>query len=445
VSPAGRLRAACRSGPLAERNFRLLTTGQFTSTIGDFCYAVALPWLVLSAHGGPVLLGTVLACYGVPRTVLIPLGGVLADRLGPRTVMLAADIVRCGLVTALTVLAARQIASLAALGPVAAMLGAGEGLFLPASFAIMPALLKPDDLQAGNAINSAAVQLGSLIGPVLGGLLVASAGSAPAFAVDAASFAVSAAALALISRKAPPADAAAQPAASPGTEADARLAVPRAGRPQDAAPNIWQLLRRSRLLQVIIVVTAAANFAFGGTLEVALPALAHQRFGPAGYGALIACFGAGAVTGTLMAAKAKGLRRPAVIACAAFVADGAAVSLVPFLGGLPGAAAAVLVSGACNGFGNVIMITLLQQWAPSRLLGRVMSLVMLASMGTFPVSVAISGVLVRSFGPARFFPVAGVILALAVLAAITQREVRDFGVDPGPAEPAALAAPGRSA
>jgi MFS family permease len=101
----GRMTAALRSGPLAVRSFRLLAGGQFTSTIGDYCYAVALPWFVLSTHGGPILLGAVLACYGIPRTVLIPVGGVLADKLGPRTVMLAADAARCVLVTALALLA----------------------------------------------------------------------------------------------------------------------------------------------------------------------------------------------------------------------------------------------------------------------------------------------------------------------------------------------------
>jgi MFS family permease len=128
----GRLAAARRSlgaGPLAVRNFRLLAGGQFASTIGDFCYAVALPWLVLSSHGGPVLLGIVLACYGVPRTALIPVGGILADKVGSRTLMLTADAARCVLVATLAVLAARHTASLAALGPIAALIGAGEGLF----------------------------------------------------------------------------------------------------------------------------------------------------------------------------------------------------------------------------------------------------------------------------------------------------------------------------
>ena len=83
-----------RAGPLGVRSFRLLCGGQLASTIGDYFYAVALPWLVLSEHGGAILLGTVLACYGVPRTALIPAGGVLADKLGPRTLMLMADAAR---------------------------------------------------------------------------------------------------------------------------------------------------------------------------------------------------------------------------------------------------------------------------------------------------------------------------------------------------------------
>jgi len=195
--------AAWRSGPLAMPSFRLLTGGQFTSTIGDYCYAVALPWLVLSSHGGAILLGTVLACYGVPRMVLIPVGGVLADKVGPRTVMLIADAGRCVVVAAMAVLAARHTASLTALGPAAALIGAGEGLFIPASFSLMPSLLSEERLAAGNAISNAAVQAGSLLGPALGGALVATTrASTWAFVIDAASFAVSALTLALIPRRA---------------------------------------------------------------------------------------------------------------------------------------------------------------------------------------------------------------------------------------------------
>ena len=438
---AQRLAGPFRTGPLAVRDFRLFGLGQLGSTIGDYCYAVALPWLVLSAHGGTVLLGTVLACYGVPRTVLIPVGGIFADKLSPRVVMLAADAVRCVLVAVLAVFAARGLVSLAFLGPVAALIGAGEGVFLPASAAIMPSLLPPDQLQAGNGLSAAMIQVGSLVGPVVGGILVAAAGSAPAFALDAASFAVSAAALALMRgrRAGVPVPAAQEGglAGGPGP-GGARADDPRAPQPRDTGQpdrdetSIWRFFLHARVLQAIVLIAVLANFVISGAFEVALPALAHARFGAAGYGALIACFGVGSLAGTLSAARL-GLRRPALGACASYLIGGVAISFVPFLGGLAGAAAADLVFGATANFGNVIVITLLQRWAPARLLGRVMSLVMLASIGTFPASVALSGVIVRRLGPAPFFPAAGAVVTLAVLLAMTLREFRNFGATDRPA------------
>jgi predicted MFS family arabinose efflux permease len=466
ASVLARARAAFRGGPLAVRSFRLLAVGQLTSTVGDYCYAVALPWLVLSNHGSPALLGTVLACYGVPRTVLIPAGGVLADRIGPRLLMVSADTVRCCLVAVLVVLATQRLASLAVLGPVAALIGAGEGLFVPASYAIMPALVEPDQLQAANGISSALLQVGTLIGPVLGGALVALAGPAPAFAADAASFAVSAGSLALIAtrRAAAPESAAAAAGSAPGLELAAVPGVepfavpgPEATSTADSAPasaadaqtagtadstpaneqGVLSLLLHSRLLQSLLVVTVVANLAAGGTLEVALPDLAHARFGAAGYGALLACLGAGGLTGTLTAARSSSLRRPAVVSLSAFLVAAVAIALIPYLGGLAGAAPAVLVFGAGAGFGNVVMITLMQHWAPSRLLGRVMSLVMLASLGSFPVSVAVAGILVRRLGPPPFFPICAAVLAVALVGALSQRQIRKFGAadPPGPADP----------
>ena len=442
---ARRLGRTFRAGPLAVRDFRLLGVGQLASTVGDYCYAVALPWLVLSAHGGTVLLGTVLACYGIPRTVLIPLGGILTDRISPRVVMLAADAGRCVLVAVLAVFAARGLASVAFLGPVAALIGAGEGLFLPASAAIMPSLLRAEELQAGNGLSVALIQIGTLIGPVLGGLLVTIPGPATAFAVDAASFAVSAGALAIMRGHRAPAPVPGE--AAPAQENAAQKSTVQENTAQQSTAqqttgqgpaggeeaSIWRFFLRARVLQAIVLIAVLANFVLSGALEVALPALAHARFGAYGYGALIACFGAGSLAGTLTAARLS-LRRPALGASASYLVGSVAIAFLPFLGGLPGAAAATVIFGATGNFGNVIVITLLQQWAPPRLLGRVMSLLLLASIGTFPASVALSGLIIRSIGPAPFFPAAGVVLAIAVMLAVLVREFRRFGV---PAEPSA--------
>jgi MFS family permease len=441
-----RLGSMWRSGPMSNRDFRLLSAGQLTSTTGDSCYVIALPWLILTTHSGrsgPALLGIVLACYGVPRTILIPVGGILADKIGPRRLMLAADLVRCVLVAVLALLAARRLSSLQALGPIAAVIGAGEGLFMPASLSIMPTLLPPEELPAGNALGGAMLQGGTLVGPILGGILVATAGTTPAFAVDAVSFAVSALTLSLISASrrvagqpppepvtgSPDADAAIQAstAGSSGTADSAVTADPAA----TASPTVWHLVRTARLLQVILAMGIAANLASGATFEVALPTLSHDRFGAGGYGALLACFAVGAMIGTLSAVRAGRFARPALAGFSAYLVQALAIAVLPFLWGLPGAAAAVLVGGLANGFGNVLFITLLQQWAPPRLLGRVMSLIMLATTGIYPLSVAVGGVLVRRLGPSPIFPIAAVLIVLPVLAALTQREMRQFGADAG--------------
>jgi len=428
----GRARSALRDGPLAVRNFRLLTAGQFASTIGDYCYAVALPWFVLSAHGGTIVLGTVLACYGIPRAALIPVGGVLADRFGARTSMLAADAARCALLVLFAVLASRHTVSLLTLAPAAGLLGAGTGVFMPASYAIMPTLLDSRRLTAGNGVFTTAQQAGSLIGPAAGGALIVVTGPALAFGVDAASFAASALALALIPRAAAP-DPGPPATPSPPTAPAAASRSDKTERGGEPVPGVLAMLRTSRVLQISVLLTLCANLAMGGLIEVAVPDLAHERFGAPGLGALLACIAAGSMAGTLASARTGSLRRPVPVATAVYMIMAAGMAAVPFLGGLPGALAAMTIVGAGNGLGNVVLISRLQMWAPPKLLGRLMSVIMLSAYGSYPVSVAVTGVLIRHTGPAAFFPVAAVIAALPLLVGLTQREWRDFGLPPAAA------------
>ena len=414
-----RPRTAWKIGPLASRDFRLLSTGQLTSTVGDGFLWVALPWLVLSASRGALTLGTVMACYGVTRAGMLTVGGALADRVGPRLIMLTSDLGRLCLLAGLAVISVKHAASLPTLCPLAALLGAGSGLFIPASMAIMPTLLVPDQLQAGNGIFTAMTQTGAFLGPVLAGVLVATAGPSPAFLADAVTFAVSAVTLTLIGRRAPH-------ARTPSPSAAAR---PPGG--------MWTLLRKWRVLRLVLLQITMGSLVFGGAFEVALPALAHLRFGPAAYGALLASLGIGAVLGTLAAARVKPLAKPMIIASMAFLGQGVAISLVPFLGGLGGALAAILLYGMCNGLGNVIFLTVIQRTAPAHLLGRVMSLILLANWGIFPLSVAIAGLAVTRLRPSLFFPVAGAVMAVPLLAALTQRDFRTLGARPA-AEPPAV-------
>ncbi len=444
--------------PLRHRAFRLLAGGQLASNVGDAFYAVALPWYVLADHGGPILLGAVLASYGVPRTALVAVGGHASDRWRPWTVMMVADTVRALAVGALAVLAVLGPASAALLVPVAAVLGAGEGLFLPASFAIVPSLVPDEDLQAGNALTSGGTQFATLVGPAVGGAVVAVVEPACAFGVDGFTFFISAltlfgvraskrrplrgtwreedlvvdaatgsdGVLDVVTDAAPGYATAAAPRPSPATHAD-------------TSASLWGLVRSERVLQVIFAVTIAANLGSGGMGEVALPSLARGPFhvGATGYGALIAAFGGGALVGTLLAAQARRARHPALLASLAFLVEAVFMALVPYLGGALPAGAALAGLGVLNGLGNVVAITAFQRWAPRALLGRLMGFIMLGSFGIFPVSVLLGGVVVRSLGAAAFFPLSASILAVAVLGGLTQSSWRHFGeADAAQLEPA---------
>ena len=445
--------------PLRHRGFRWLAGGQLTSNVGDAFYAVALPWYVLAHHGGALLLGTVLAAYGVPRTVLVAVGGHASDRWRPWTVMMAADAVRAVAVAAMAAVAVAGPASTTFLVPVAVVLGAGEGLFLPGSFAIVPSLLPDEDLQAGNALTSGGTQLASLAGPAVGGVVVALAGPGPAFAVDAATFVVSALTLlAIRAQQRAPAPAVPAPAVAPARagspppggasgapgQPDVAVAVAEEGEGEGGGegevPTLRRLLASERVLQLILLVTLAANLGMGGLSEVALPALAHGPFhaGAGGYGGLIAAFSVGALAGTLLAGQGRRLARPAVGASVAFLLEGALMGVIPYLGGAMPAAAALVVIGALNGFGNIVTLTAFQRWAPPALMGRLMGLLMLGSFGAFPVSVAVSGAIVRAWGPAVFFPAASVLLVAAVLVGLSQPSWRAFGAEGSPLAGAGL-------
>ena len=396
--------------PLRHKGFRLLVAGQLASTLGDACYAVALPWYVLANHGGALLLATVLAAYGIPRTALIAVGGPASDKWRPWTVMLAADTVRAVAVGVFAVAVLLGPARAAVLVPIAAIIGAGEGLFMPASFSIVPTLVPDDDLQAGNAVASSAMQLASLLGPALGGVIVAVVGPTAALFVDAASFVVSAVTLVAV-----------------GTTQRATQAVLR---DRESTPaRLGPIVRSARVLRLILLVTLVGNLSSGGLSEVALPALAHGPLhsGATGYGLLIAAFGLGALAGTIVAGQLSTLAKPCLIGSWAFLAEAFFVALIPYLGGTFAAGVALALFGLCNGFANVLTITAFQRWAPPNLLGRLMGLLLLASMGIFPVSVALAGVVVHNFGPAVFFAGAGVSLAITILLSLTQRSWREFG------------------
>ncbi len=401
--------------PLRYRDFRLLFSGQLISVIGDQFFAVALPWFVLTAGGSPQDLGLILSAYGIPRVATVLLGGMLADRWRPRRVMLLADAARTVVVGALAALALFGHPDFQQIGALAIALGIFDGFFIPAGWAVVPDVLPEEALQAGNSLSFSWTQLANLAGPSIAGVVVTAFQSGVALAVDAGTFLVSTLTL-LAMRGSRPKPA--QSAAAADAEAEA---VP-------GKTSFWRFLLHSRLFQLILLVVIVLNLVLNGMLEVGLPALAKQTFGSgaSGYGLMLTGFGAGALLGGLVGPTLANIPHRGTVNLCIWGAQSVAIMAIPFLGGLRGAAVALALMGLCNGLGNVSFMTMIQQHLPRQLMGRFMGALAFCNFGLFPVSVALSGVVVSRYGASLGIAACGVLALLSIVVALIPREIRSI-------------------
>lgn len=369
------------------------------SLSADQFVIIALSWLLLERTGSSALLGAVLAVSAVPRAVLMPAGGVLADRHGPRRMLRVAAAGR-GLLVA-TLAGAFLADGLWAVWPLAFALGTAAALYYPAETSLLPRMLESEQLQRGNGLNQTVNQLGNTVAPAVAGVAVAVIGGATALAVAAAAYLAAAALL----RGLP----------AVGDDGDA----------EGAGPRLWGELRSSlatvaddRGLRWLLVVIAVSNVGFVGPFFVGLPTLVREELTAAAdaYGGLVAAFGGGAALGSLAAAylgRRVG-RRPLVLASGAgLVALFGCVAWAPSVLGL---GAMLVGAGLCSGVLNVLLVTLIQLRSPQAHVGKVMSLVMTASLGLAPLSQALAGVVAGAVGARGLFAGAAALMGTAFAA-----------------------------
>ncbi|HEX7950004.1 MAG TPA: MFS transporter [Candidatus Limnocylindrales bacterium] len=407
--------------PLRVRDYRLVWFGESVSLLGDQFHFVALSWLVLELTGSGLALGTVLLAASLPRGAFLLFGGVLADRISPRALMLVSNVVRAILTTVIAALVFGTQIQLWHLVVAGAIFGTVDAVFFPAINTIVARLVRPEQLPSANALLQGTQQLMSTVGPALAGVAVALIGIGPAFAIDAASFAVAAIALWLI-RSIGVVTPAATPATAPSVD---RIAAP-TGRGGAHPSVVAALVEGTRavlgdpVLRILVILSAAFNMAFTGPVVVGLPWLVRVRFdGDASLlGLLLAAFGAGSVIGIALVGS---LPRPRslgvlVLGIGAGLGIGlAAIGLAPWQASL----AILLLEGVGVGYLNVSIISWTQARTEPRLLGRTMSFLMLGSVVAAPLSLALVGLLVDASATAMFVLAGGLILAVCAVGLAT--------------------------
>ena len=225
---------------LGERNFRCFYTGFVTSLLGSSMSTVAIAWAVLDSGFSATGLGLVFTANVVSQVVLLPLAGAIADRLGRRRVMLAADVLRCAAQATLAVALARRAAAAVAVRPLAWLGGMGTAFFTPALDALTVEIAPRDQLVNANTLYGLADSATRIAGPALGGVLVALAGPAVVVAADAASYAVSVLALSLLRAAQRRARKAGTPERTDRPARPCALTWPRAGRTSGPGPGCGQ-------------------------------------------------------------------------------------------------------------------------------------------------------------------------------------------------------------
>ncbi|WP_439658533.1 MFS transporter [Lentzea sp. HUAS TT2] len=378
--------------PLRERRFALYLAGQLLSQIGDGIYLVTLPFVMLDQGGGPANLGVVLACYGAARLAFLPVGGALADRLGARPVMLAADALRAVVVLGFVVLTAYERIPLWTMIAVAVPFGALGGIFMPASFAVLPQIVRPESLAAGNSLIQIMQSTSRIAGPALGGTLVGSLRSGVGLLIDAITFLVSSLTLLAIRPSQQPVEAAVQH--------------------RDGLRTWRSVLRYASstpLVRMTLLTTLVFNLAAVGLIEVALPIFAQDSLGRGalGFGVMMAGLGAGSVAGALLGPALLRLRRRGLVALCLGTAEGLAMTGIPVGSSLVMATAALFTAASLQATVNVFYMTMLQQAVPAGALGRVMSLLATCAGLAYPASALLAGTALRTVDPHIVIIVAG--------------------------------------
>ncbi|MGW4286842.1 MFS transporter [Streptomyces sp. NPDC004673] len=357
---------------LRHARFRRFLLGQTTSLLGSGMNTIATTFAVLRLPGGGVdAVGGVMAARILAVLAALLLGGVLADRLGARTVMLAADLLRFLSQGVLAVLLLTHSVRIWEVVVLAVLLGIGEGGFMPGLSALVPGLVPADELADANALLEMARPMTSIVGPGLAGLLVAAFDAGTVVAVDAVSYGVSVVALTGLPV--------------------ARAAEGAGGRMFSELGRGWREFTSRTWLWVTTLHIGLFNFVLWAPFLVLGPSMAEQRLGGArAWGLVLALEGIGAIVGGALLLGRKPRRGLAwsVAASAGWAVPAAALAV-----GLPlrWVAAAAFCAGIGAAVCTTLAATVIQRDVPAEVRGRISAFDSLGAFALGPLGLALAG------------------------------------------------------
>jgi MFS family permease len=419
---------------LRDRNFAFLWTSGLIATLGDSFTFVAFPWLVLQLSDSAVALGSVLAVEALPRAIFILVGGALTDRVSPRLVIIVTRLFYLILMTLLAFSVLSETIQLSLVFVFAFLAGTIGAFAIPAHSAILPQIISPKKLSFANSIMGGIGQISFLVGPALAGLLIVwlSGGETGSDPVGAQTdlkalgyiFSMNAAALLL---------------------AFVLTTLIRIDQARDVRDDKEEsllgsiksgavYLYRDRGLFLFTLYMGGIMFLSFGGVAVGIPMLASQQLpeGAAAYGLLISSSSAGAFVGILLA----GLLphpHPRYLGTTIFVMDLVLGPIFAMLGLIDKTMYGIVILftfGLVIGYFQILLITWIQRRIPQQMLGRMMSMIMFATVGTAPLSGLLAGYVIELTNLAFLYMITGGLVTLAAFLCLLSPRMRGIGLPP---------------
>jgi len=411
-------------GVLQERDFRLLFTGQVVSQLGDSITPVALAFAILDLTGRAADLGYVFAARSVPLVAFLLVGGVFADRLPRRLVMIGADLIRLGTQATTAVLLISGHARIWEIAVLQALHGMATAFFNPAATGLTPQVVSAERLQDANGLRGLSMSASGIAGPAISAALVAGVGAGWALGADSVTFLVSAVCLAML-------------------RLPAHVKLPPQSFLRDLLDGWTEFASRSWVW--VIVVCAAVGNGLGGTFFVLGAAIAKADLGGAAAWALIlASFSVGGLIGGLTVMRIKP-HRPLVVACIAVLPWSIPPAMLALHAPLLAIAAVAFSSGAGLMIFNSLWETTLQRHIPQAALSRVSAYDWFGSLLMQPLGFALVGPAVVLFGQTRWLWIAFAGQLLSCLLMFVPASVRRLTADDAPTPSGERASPAPAA
>jgi DHA3 family tetracycline resistance protein-like MFS transporter len=400
--------------PFKSREYTLLIAAVSLSIFAEGMWAVVMALQVIELDNDPASLSLVATCLGAGLVAFVLVGGLAADRISQRAIIIAVETVNVIAVSTIAILGLTGALRIWHMAVAAAALGIAAAFFFPAYSAILPRILPSEHLLAANGVEGVVRPVFQrAVGPAVAGLIVGATFPSLGAVFVAVLFAIG---LTLLVATRP---ALKTPVHQPDQERPHLLRDLRDGFVFMVRTPwlLWTLLFASMFVLVVL-----------GPIEVLLPFIAKQRFedGAQTYGFILAFFGVGSALGALTVSSARLPRRYLTVMMTMWSVGSIPLVIVGITSSFPLMAVATFVIGVTDGAGMVIWGTLLQRRVPTEMLGRVSSLDFFVSLAFMPVSFAIVGPLSKVVSMQTIFLVAGIapvlLAAVAMYAAKMRRD-----------------------